>query len=143
MQRLTDVHRYSRCSDTYCFCGIHQQKPNTGYLTSVTTQVLPSYRIQILQFYYYIPPSTYATCTVPVVPFNHFLSLHYMVYVSHYLILLDPISLKIKKLQKLYSSALHNSFHSPVTSSCVDQNIFLSTLVFILPTHTIKNTNIT
>jgi hypothetical protein len=77
-------------------------------------------------------PSTSATCTVPVVPLNYCLSLHYMVYVSKCIILLDPISLNIKKLQKLWSFALYNSFHSPLTSSCVDPNIFLRTLLFIL-----------
>jgi len=62
---------------------------------------------------------------------------------SQNIILLDPISLNIKKLQKIWSFALYNFFHSPVISSCVDPNIFLSTFVFILPTCTIKNMNIT
>jgi hypothetical protein len=46
-----DVHRYSGRSDISCFCRAHQQKPITGCLTSATSQVLPFYRIQVIQFF--------------------------------------------------------------------------------------------
>jgi hypothetical protein len=45
-----DVHRYSGSSDISCFCGTHQRKPTTGCLISATSQVLPLYRMHVIQF---------------------------------------------------------------------------------------------